>query len=110
MDRFLGRSRLTAASARESDSLIVTHPFHPLAGQRVPILFERRSRSTGQRVYVCDGGILGTLNLREGFTDRAEPPGIRPLTVDILADLSAVVSTLQKSLTGRGEERKKSCI
>jgi hypothetical protein len=50
--------------------------------------------------------MLGTVFLREGFTDRADPPATRPLTVDILADLGAVVSNLQKSLTGRGEGRK----
>jgi hypothetical protein len=27
--------------------LTVTHPFHPLSGQRLPVLFERRYLSTG---------------------------------------------------------------
>ena len=99
MGRSSGRSRFTAPSARECDSLVVTHPFHPLTGQLVSILLERRSRSTHQCVYVCDGGVLGTLYLPEGFTDRADPPAPRPLTLGILTNLAAMVAALQKSLT-----------
>jgi len=81
---------------RECDSLLVTHPFHPLTSQRLSILFERQSRSTSQRVYVCDGGALGTLYLPEDFTNRADPPATRPLTVDMLTHLAVIVAALQK--------------
>ncbi len=92
----MGRCPLTAASAHECDSLVVTHPFHPLSGQRVSILFERRSRSTHERSYVCDAGALGTVCLPEGFTDRGRPAFSRPLTVDTLVDLATVVAALHQ--------------
>jgi hypothetical protein len=80
--------------------LIVTHPFHPLTGQRVAILFERTYRYLPLgRVYVCDGGTLGNVTLPEHFTDRGAPAAARPLTVDVLADLASVVSALQRDLT-----------
>ena len=96
------RSRHTASSSHSNfDSLVVTHPFHPLTGQRVSILFERRYRHTALgRVYVCDGGALGSVTLPEAFTDRGAPPAARPLTADVLGDLAALMSSLRKHLTG----------
>lgn len=96
------RSRHTTSSSQSGfDSLVVTHPFHPLTGQRVSILFERRYRHTARgRVYVCDGGALGSVTLPEALTDRGTPPEARPLTADILADLAALISALRKHLTG----------
>jgi hypothetical protein len=57
------RSRHTASAHSDGfDSLIVTHPFHPLTGQRVSILLERTYRDpTRGRVYVCEAGPLGTV-------------------------------------------------
>ena len=46
-------------------SLVVTHPFHPLNGQRLSILFERK-RPPGL-LYVCEGGALGTVGLPAGL-------------------------------------------
>src|SRR5580692_7089815 len=94
------RTQHTAARVEtDFDSLIVTHPFHPLAGQRVPIVFERRGRSGG-KVYVCDCGGLGHLSLPESFTDRGSPLGTGTLDVTVLAELAAIVSavSLQESL------------
>jgi Family of unknown function (DUF5372) len=34
--------------------LVVTHPFHPLFGRRLEVLYVRREAAG--RVYVCDGG------------------------------------------------------
>jgi len=70
----------------------VTHPFHPLAGQRLPILFARRR--AGSRLYVCEGGPLGTIALPEDFTDRGLSPTARPLTADVLAALAATIRAL----------------
>jgi Family of unknown function (DUF5372) len=78
-----------------ANSLVVTHPFHPLAGQTVLILSEYRSRAVG-RVYVCGGGALGHVALPEAFTDRGLPPAPRPVTAEILADVAAVVAALRK--------------
>ena len=96
------RSHHTASSSSSGfDSLIVTHPFHPLAGQRVSILFERTYRSLPLgRVYVCDGGTLGNVTLPESFTDRGTPPATLPLTAEVLTDLVGVVSAFRRRLTG----------
>jgi hypothetical protein len=75
----------------------VTHPFHPLAGQQVAILFHRRYKAIGL-VYICDGGSLGNVTLPEAFTDRGSPPETSPLTREILADLARIVSLLRKEL------------
>ena len=80
--------------------MLVTHPFHPLCGQRPEVLFERR-RGAG-RVYVCDGGYLGWVELPEDATDRGPQPGELPLCVDALVELVAVVAALAG---GTGVER-----
>ena len=81
----------------------MTHPFHPLAGQRVSILFERTYRDGIGRVYICEGGALGTVTLPEHFTDRAAPSAAGPVTVDGLIELAAVVSAIRSRLTGTQE-------
>ena len=83
---------------------MITHPFHPLAGQRVTILLERTYKDESRgRVYVCEGGPSGTVTLPEQFTDRGAPAAVRPLTLDVLVDLIAVVSALRDRLTGEKE-------
>ena len=74
-------------------SLVVTHPFHPLRGERLEVLFVRRI-GTG-RIYVCEGGPLGSVSLPEGVTDRGWEPAERPLTVEVLAALVALVAELR---------------
>jgi hypothetical protein len=76
------------------DSLCVTHPFHPLVGQRVAILFTRRR--AGVRIYVCEAGPLGSVTLPEDFTDRGVTPAARPLTAEVLAELAATISALAR--------------
>jgi hypothetical protein len=34
--------------------VLVTHPFHPLAGQRLVVIFEKH-RAGAERVLVCEG-------------------------------------------------------
>lgn len=82
--------------------MVVTHPFHPLFGQRVEVLRVRRHR-TG-RLYVCDGGALGSLTLPEDATDRGPEPAERPLSFEMLVELVAVVVALTRS-TDREVER-----
>ncbi len=79
---------------------MVTHPFHPLYGQRVDVLRMRRHRSG--RLYVCDGGALGTLALPEWATDRGPEPAERPLSVEVLVELVALVAALGDAV-GRAE-------
>ena len=71
-------------------SLVVTHPFHPLRGERLVVLFVRRIG--GARVYVCDGGPLGSVSLAEDATDRGAGPAERPLSIEVLAALVALVA------------------
>ena len=80
------RCALTAREANAScDSLVVTHPFHPLRGQRVAVLFER-DYSDG-RSFVCEGGPSGSIGVLEDSTDRAPAPASGPLTGEVLAGL-----------------------
>ncbi len=81
--------------------MVVTHPFHPLFGRRLDVLRMRRHRSG--RLYVCDGGALGTLALPEWATDRGPEPDVRPLNVEVLVELVALVATLGGGVVGRVE-------
>ena len=75
--------------------VIVTHPFHPLNGQRLEILYaKRRGPDT---VFVCAGGVSGQITLPESWTDRGEPLLARRLSAEGLAELD----TLARSLRGR---------
>lgn len=70
----------------------MTHPFHPLRGQRVDVL--RVCRYPAGRRYVCDGGVFGRLTLPEDATDRGPVPLERPLSIEVLAALVAVIADL----------------
>jgi hypothetical protein len=70
----------------------VTHPFHPLVGQRVEVLYVRRE-AAGQ-MYVCDGGGGRNVKLDEAATDRGPAAAERPLTFEVLVELAAVVVAL----------------
>jgi uncharacterized protein DUF5372 len=72
--------------------LVVTHPFHPLSGQRLAILFERRYPDG--RLYVCEGGPHGTIGVPEDATDRAPAPASTPLTAEVLGELVALVAAI----------------
>jgi Family of unknown function (DUF5372) len=84
------------SAALSSDPLgfvIVTHPFHPLNGQRLEILYaKRRGAAT---VFVCAGGFSGQMTLPESWTDRGEPPGTGRLSAEGLAALGAATHALQ---------------
>lgn len=71
---------------------MVTHPFHPLVGQRLAVLLERRW--AGGRLYVCEGGALGSVALAEDATDRGPEPAAGPLTIEVLGDLVGVVAAI----------------
>ena len=92
-----------SGSNSASSSLIVTHPFHPLAGQRLAVLYERRLAGIGH-VYICDAGKRGTLALPPGYTDRGSEPGVLALDVRVLADLARVLRSsriVDKKKAGR---------
>ena len=73
-------------------SLVVTHPCHPLRGQRLEVLLERRCG--GVRVFVCDAGDGRNLELAEDATDRGLVAGARPLSFEVLVGLAAVVAAI----------------
>jgi Family of unknown function (DUF5372) len=89
------RSAHSAQSSNiNSDSIVVTHPFHPLAGRRLRILFERRRG--GARLYVCECGER-TVTLAEDWTDRGEPSAQRPLTYERLVELHKTLRAVKGS-------------
>jgi hypothetical protein len=63
-----------------------------LGGQRLSILFVRRRAAS--RLYICEGGPLGTVTLPEDFTDRGLAPAVRPLSAEVLAELAATIVAL----------------
>ena len=74
--------------------MVVTHPFHPLFGERLRVLFVRRIGAG--RIYVCEGGPLGSVALPEDATDRGPEPAERPLSIEVLATLVALVADLSE--------------
>ena len=70
----------------------MTHPFHPLSGQRLRVLFERKLAS-GVAVS-CEGGPLGSLMVPLAWTDRGAAAAAGPLTYEVLADLAGVISAI----------------
>ena len=73
--------------------MIVAHPFHPLNGKRLEVLYvKRRGADT---VFVCAGGLSGQMTLPQSWTDRGEPPGTGRLSAEGLAALGAASRALQ---------------
>jgi hypothetical protein len=73
--------------------VVVTHPFHPLRGERLEVLFVKR-RGAG-RVLVCAGAIGGQVTLPESWTDRGGPPLAHRLSIEGLAELVAVTRAIE---------------
>ena len=71
----------------------MTHPFHPLSGQRLLVVFERKL--PGGLVVHCEGGPLGSLQLPAAWTDRGQPPAQEPLTWEVLAGLAAAIEAVR---------------
>jgi hypothetical protein len=84
----------SSKSSPVSDSVVVTHPFHPLAGQRLAVLFEK-SRLGAERVVVCEGGAAGRVTLPVGWTDRVPSPLGHRLSVNGLVELASLVAALE---------------
>jgi hypothetical protein len=78
------------------DSVVVTHPFHPLTGQRLAVILERR-RAGAELVLVCEGGPAGRVTLPVGWTDRTPAwPGHRLAAVG-LVELAHLLAALKHS-------------
>jgi hypothetical protein len=90
----LRRRRHNAASSSDpSGFVVVTHPFHPLNGQRLEVLYAKRRGA--DRVFVCAGGISGQITLPQSWTDRGEPPLDRRLSAEGLAGLDTLARPLR---------------
>jgi hypothetical protein len=76
----------------------VTHPFHPLAGQRLRVLFERRL--AGGLALSCEGGPLGSLMLPLAWTDRGPAGSATPLSYEALVELAAVIAAVSSRHAG----------
>jgi uncharacterized protein DUF5372 len=73
--------------------VIVTHPFHPLNGQRLEVLYvKRRGADT---VFVCSGGVSGQITLPRAWTDRGEPPLAPRLSAERLAELDMLIRNVR---------------
>jgi hypothetical protein len=73
--------------------VVVTHPFHPLKGQRLEVLYVKCR--AGDTVFVCSGGVSGLITLPRGWTDRGEPPQARRLSVEGLAELEVLTRAVR---------------
>jgi len=73
--------------------VVVTHPFHPLNGQRLEVLYAKgRGANT---VFVCSGGVSGQITLLEAWTDRGAAPLAHRLSAEGLAAAGALTRALQ---------------
>jgi hypothetical protein len=73
---------------------VVTHPFHPLCGQELVVLYERKW--AGGQLYVCEGGPLGTVGLPSSWTSLSTPAVDRPLTIEGLIELARLAKALKR--------------
>jgi hypothetical protein len=72
---------------------VVTHPFHPLAGQRLAVILERR-RPGAELVLVCEGGPAGRVTVPVGWTDRGPERSDHRLVTSGLVELAGLVDAL----------------
>jgi hypothetical protein len=79
------------------DSVVVTHPFHPLAGERLEVV--GRARRGGVPHLRCVGGGSGTVTLPAGWTDGADLPAGTRLTYELLVELADTVTAIRDTPT-----------
>lgn len=76
----------------------MTHPFHPLSGRRLRVLFERKL--PGGVSVSCEGGPLGSVMLPLAWTDRGPAAAGGPLAYESLIELAAAVSAVSARHAG----------
>src|SRR6201998_4103512 len=87
------RRHSAAVSSDDLGFVVVTHPFHPLRGRRLEILYLKRR--AGGTVFVCSGGVSGQITVPQAWTDRGVPAGEHRLSMAGLAALAAVTRALR---------------
>jgi hypothetical protein len=85
----------------------IRHPFHPLRGQRFPVLKKRRI--AGKDTLILRGLDCGTFSVAREWTDWADPsPGdslrlpLRRLDADSLLALVTLLDSLTQRSTEKG--------
>lgn len=73
-------------------SVVVTHPFHPLCGQRLGVVFTKRSRRG--LVFVCEVDGQRRLPLPQDWTDRGAPARRERLSAESLTALRALIDSV----------------
>ena len=92
-----------------SDSLVITHPFHPLKGQRLTVLFSQRKR-TGL-FFVCEVEGRRRVTVAQEWTDRGVPASTDRLAVDGLTAARSLVDAIDPGgaqpaeAAGAGDDR-----
>ncbi|MFJ5035723.1 DUF5372 family protein [Streptomyces sp. NPDC088560] len=71
---------------------MVAHPYHPLFGRRLAVLFTERK--AGSLVFVCEEGGQEWVRLPLAWTDRGAEAGSHRLAAEGLVALHALVSAL----------------
>ena len=81
----------------------MTHPFHPLFGKTVEILYSKRRG--GGRVFVCDPGDGSSMTVPIEWTDRGPAAEVLRLSRESLSELRIVVNALLEACArpGRGD-------
>ena len=78
--------------------VMVTHPFHRLAGQRLRVLGQQRS-CRGLELD-CDGGDLGRVRLPAGWTDRVPAEAAGRVSASGLAGLVTEMTAISSRHAG----------
>ncbi|WP_275410918.1 DUF5372 family protein [Paractinoplanes rishiriensis] len=74
---------------------MITHPFHPLKGQRLAVLFSQRKR-TGL-FFVCEVEGRWRVTVAQEWTDRGVPASADRLAVDGLTAARSLVDAIDPS-------------
>lgn len=81
---------------------MITHPFHPLVGQRLVVLFAQHKR-TGL-AFVCEVEGRWRVTVRQEWTDRGVPASSDRLAVEGLTAARAMVDAIDPAKTGQRRE------
>ncbi|WP_349878195.1 DUF5372 family protein [Micromonospora sp. HUAS YX12] len=77
---------------RVSDSLVITHPFHPLRGQSLVVLFTQRRRHG--LFFVCEVEGRRRITVAQDWTDRGVPASSDRLAVEGLSAARALIDKI----------------
>jgi hypothetical protein len=90
------RAYTTRQSRRISDSLLVTHPFHPLKGQSLVVLFTQRRRHG--LFFVCEVDGRRRITVAQDWTGRGVAASSDRLAVDGLSAARALIDKIDPML------------